>query len=130
MTLPHYGWIDESGTLLWERPSEFSSACSALRGKKVVVTLRRRNRSLNQNALYWVYIQLYAEETGNELNQIHSAMKWLHLPHHTMPGEEGDPQAYLWKIPYPAFLRSQLALATVVPAVWQIVAALFTGNRE
>lgn len=37
-------------------------------------------RSLNQNALYWVYIELIASETGHNADELHKLFKGLFLP--------------------------------------------------
>lgn len=50
--------------------------------KPFEVTVKRyvQKRSLNQSALYWKWIHLIANDTGNDPDDVHEAMKTKYLP--------------------------------------------------
>lgn len=47
---------------------------------RVEVDKYRKARSTNQNKLYWAYLRLLSDETGNDENNLHSYFKRKHLP--------------------------------------------------
>jgi hypothetical protein len=51
-------------------------------GKKLVVDieLEKSKRTLDQNALYWLYLDVIANETGNISEYLHQLFKGLFLP--------------------------------------------------
>lgn len=55
---------------------------SKLEGQKVLVTVEKMHnkRSLNQNAYYWVCIQVIADFTGHSPDEMHRLFKGLFLP--------------------------------------------------
>ena len=76
------GFVDDDGELHYERPEALSAALSALRGKRVRVTIKRHvpSRSVDQNALYWGgVLKPAADQTGNDIDDIHNRLKEMHL---------------------------------------------------
>jgi len=55
-------------------------------GKKLVlnVGLDKAKRSLDQNAYYWAYLEIIANETGHSAEDLHRLFKGLFLPKKTM----------------------------------------------
>lgn len=49
-------------------------------GKKLEIHLREPVRSLQQNRLYWLYLEEIERETGNSANDLHEYFKRTHLP--------------------------------------------------
>jgi hypothetical protein len=51
-------------------------------GKRLVVDidLEKSRRSLSQNAFMWVYLEIIANETGNNAEDLHRLFKGLFLP--------------------------------------------------
>jgi len=51
-------------------------------GKEYDVTVERHKvrRTMPQNALYWLWIQCIASETGGDKEQIHEELKVMYLP--------------------------------------------------
>lgn len=79
----HRGYVDEDGTLLLESPSDYEKQLEKLKGRRVKLELRRAQpaRTLNQNSWYWgVMLKAAAEQTGNDLDDIHQELKARHLP--------------------------------------------------
>jgi hypothetical protein len=52
-----------------------------LEGKRVVVTIekQRSSRSLQQNSLYWVYIDILSQELGHSKDEMHELVKYKFL---------------------------------------------------
>ncbi len=44
------------------------------------ITLKREKRSLNQNALYWLWLTCIADETGNDKDILHDEFGKMFLP--------------------------------------------------
>ena len=51
-------------------------------GREVDVIIRKhvKMRSINQNRLYWLYLKLIEDETGNDSNDMHEYFKRVCLP--------------------------------------------------
>ena len=82
MSEPHLGYVDEDGELSYERPDVVARHLEGLKGKRVKVTIKRSVpiRSIDQNALYWGgVIAPAASQTGNDMQDIHEALKEMHL---------------------------------------------------
>lgn len=45
----------------------------------VSITLHRERRSIPQNSLYWMWVGLISDETGNNANDLHEAFKAMFL---------------------------------------------------
>ncbi|MDR1097833.1 MAG: recombination protein NinB [Tannerella sp.] len=45
----------------------------------VEVKLKRENRSIDQNRLYWLWISCISEETGNDRDTLHELFKQMYL---------------------------------------------------
>lgn len=79
----HRAWVDESATLLFEDPEAWQQQLEGLRSKRVKVELKRAvvPRTVSQNSWYWgVLLKEAAEQTGNDVYDIHEALKEMHLP--------------------------------------------------
>ena len=52
-----------------------------LEGKRVVITIEKQksSRSLQQNSLYWVYIDILSQELGHSKNEMHELVKYKFL---------------------------------------------------
>jgi sulfur transfer complex TusBCD TusB component (DsrH family) len=52
-----------------------------LEGKRVVITIekQRSSRSLQQNKLYWVYIDILSKELGHSKDEMHELVKYKFL---------------------------------------------------
>lgn len=55
---------------------------------EVSVNLQREKRSINQNALYWLWVACICEDTGNSKVKVHSELGRLFLP--LKSGKMGD----------------------------------------
>lgn len=51
-------------------------------GKKLVININldKARRSLDQNAYYWAYLEIIANETGHNADELHKLFKGLFLP--------------------------------------------------
>jgi hypothetical protein len=52
-----------------------------LEGKRVVITIEKQksSRSLQQNSLYWVYIDILSQELGHSKDEMHELVKYKFL---------------------------------------------------
>jgi len=78
----HPGFVDEDGTLEFERPDLWAQRLEGLKGKRVRVLLKKRakGRSIDQNSLYWgAVLKPAADQTGNDIDDIHNRLKEMHL---------------------------------------------------
>jgi fatty acid desaturase len=81
------------------------------------VSSKRFDRWLSR----WVYTPLLM--TNNE------QLARDHYPHHKIPGEPDDPQAFIWNLSWQEFRNIQISSVLIIPAVYKAGAALFTGKR-
>jgi fatty acid desaturase len=52
-----------------------------------------------------------------------------HYAHHKITGEPGDPQAFVWGLPWKEFRKIQIGSLLVLPAIFKMVAVILTGKR-
>jgi hypothetical protein len=85
MTFPG---IVQQGKLKLDRLSDFTSLIHSLEGKRVEVSLekQRRKRSNNQNAYYWLILEMISKETGQDALDLHQAFKMKFSKHITLRG--------------------------------------------
>lgn len=65
-----------------DRQIEFHSYLHSLEGEEVEINVKKRRkiRGRNQNALYWVYLQLLSEDTGYTPQELHDLFKEAFIP--------------------------------------------------
>lgn len=70
------------GEIKWDNNKAISDYLASVDGKKIMVTVDREKskRSLNQNAYYWNYLRLVANDTGHTEYELHSLFKRIFLP--------------------------------------------------
>lgn len=56
----------------------------------VTVEKTRTTRSIDQNALYWLWLTCIADETGADKDEIHREMRMTYLPHEIVQGIHGE----------------------------------------
>ena len=70
--------IKEDGTLDFGNEgseAKWYSFCKFFKDKRVRIELVDSQRTLSQNAFYWFYIGLVAEDTGNDSDDLHEYFK-------------------------------------------------------
>lgn len=66
----------ENGKLTLREPEKFKQYTSSLRGEiELILRKWRSRRSNSQNALYWMYLNLISEQTGNTEEDLHEIFK-------------------------------------------------------
>lgn len=86
-----FGKVDDYGKLTLDAPQTYEDYLRGLKGVvEVLVYPWRRKRSLKQNSLYWAFINLIAEETGEDEDSLHELFKKKFCPKEvsTVLGEE------------------------------------------
>lgn len=81
--LPRFYGLIKKGELVLDNPERYKLYLQAnLEGKKVSLTIEKKfnKRSMNQNNLYWGYLGIIEEETGNMANDLHEYFKRVFLP--------------------------------------------------
>ena len=64
------------GKLVLSNPTQFLKDMQKLKGDVVVIVDKRRTqRSLNANALYWMWLGVIEEETGQDKDEVHDFFK-------------------------------------------------------
>lgn|SRR3990167_767491 len=53
-------------------------------GKYIKITKPKENRTLSQNNLYWLYLEVIGRETGNDAEELHELFKQKFLPRKTV----------------------------------------------
>ena len=89
--IPIFNGEVKNGKLELDNPTNFNSYVANLEGKvQLSIKKFRKTRSENQNALYWVYLRLICDETGEEdIMNAHDFFKLKFLPKRiTFNGEE------------------------------------------
>lgn len=84
MTKKHFG-IVKQGKFIPDDREQFTQAFKPLEDTRVEVTVQkyRKSRSLQQNAYYWgVLIDILANYTGYEPDEMHDALRWQFLRVH------------------------------------------------
>ena len=79
------------------------------------------NKKFDRWLSQWVYTPLFLLD--NE------AQGRAHHFHHKVTGEPGDPQAFLWGLPWKEFRNMQLGVLLVLPAIYKMGYQLLTGKR-
>lgn len=70
----------ENGTLKIKHVQEFNKYLHSIKGEvDIIVRKRSRTRTLPQNALYWVWNTIIAEELGYMPEEIHATFKAMFL---------------------------------------------------
>ena len=74
-TLRFHGTVN-GGKLKLDHPDSFKNYVETLDGK-VTLSLKvyKRGRTINQNSLYWVYLNVLEQETGDSANNLHEFLK-------------------------------------------------------
>ena len=102
----HHGKIKEC-KLMIKNVDKWRSELMRLDGKEVRVTLEEDKdvRSLGQNRLYWLYLGIIEDETGNTADDLHEYFKRKYLPPHlvNMFGKEVQLPATTTKLDKLAF---------------------------
>jgi hypothetical protein len=95
MAVPVFtGWVEENAVVRFDHPPLYARYLYGLEGKRVEVVIRkeRKDRSLRQNSYYWgIAIQMIADHTGYEPDEVHEALKLKFLGRH-------DREYNLWKV--------------------------------
>lgn len=75
-----FGHVEDGKILLdWDA---FKKYASRLQGDiQVTVGKRKRQRSLNQNALYWLWLGVIENDTGHSTDDLHDFFKTKFLKH-------------------------------------------------
>ncbi|HLD92221.1 MAG TPA: hypothetical protein VI795_02360 [Patescibacteria group bacterium] len=74
--IPKFYCQVEKGILDIDNKVGYQQWLNQLSGEcEITIKKRKRLRSLNQNARYWVYLQLICEETGNNVDIMHELFK-------------------------------------------------------
>ncbi len=76
--IPTFHGIVKDGKLLLDKQEIYEKyLIYQLEGQRVSLTieLQKDKRSLSQNALYWVYLGIIANETGDNENDLHEYLK-------------------------------------------------------
>jgi hypothetical protein len=84
---PIFAAIVQDGHLIMEVRGLYARHLQSLEGKRVTVTVEKekRKRSNQQNKYYWgVVLQLIAEHTGEDPENIHEALKAHFAPKHVV----------------------------------------------
>lgn len=68
--------------IVWPRSIALKEYLTKLEGKKVMVTIQveKSKRSLDQNALYWFWLNIISNDQGNTANELHDIFRRLFLP--------------------------------------------------
>jgi len=74
---PRFYGIVKDGKLVPENKERMTSYIRSLEGKMVSIEIEQAigKRTLNQNALYWAYLRIIEDETGNDSNDLHEVFK-------------------------------------------------------
>lgn len=80
--------IVQQGKVKLDQAPAFREYLHTLEGKRVEVSLEKqvRRRSLNQNAYYWVILEMISKETGQDAAELHTAFKMKFSKHITLRG--------------------------------------------
>ncbi len=70
------------GTISFDNKMAVFNCLIDLEGKKLIVKIEKEKttRTLNQNAYYWAYLRIIANETGHTEYELHSLFKRIFLP--------------------------------------------------
>ncbi len=81
MTQIFYG-KSENGQINFTNKKAISDYLASVDKKNLVIKIDREksHRSLNQNAYYWFYLRLVANDTGHTEDELHQLFKRIFLP--------------------------------------------------
>jgi len=75
------GTVAQGELKMWS-PEGFRKHLSSLRGEvEVIVRKWKKRRVIEQNSLYWAYLKMIEEDTGNPSVYLHEYFKNSLLPH-------------------------------------------------
>ena len=71
----------EAGKLLLNNRKKFDSFLLSLKNCQIEIRIRkyRKKRSLNQNSLYWMWLQIISENLGYDVEELHDSLKAMFL---------------------------------------------------
>lgn len=109
-----------------QRVSDLIDGLDLSKPWSVTIEPHKKKRSLSQNALYWRWVGIIADNTGNDNDDVHEALKGMYLaPRSVEMGSErreirstakqttDEMKAYMDKV-Y-AFATSQLGILLPIP---------------
>lgn len=72
----------QDGKLRWINEAYMAHWLPKFEGQKAVLTIKKKwsKRSLNQNKLYWLWLDIIAEDTGHTPDELHTIYKGLFSP--------------------------------------------------
>jgi hypothetical protein len=72
----------QNGQIVWKSQSYIDVWLPKLEGQKGMLVIRKKfnKRSLDQNALYWVWMQTISEHTGHTPEELHHIFKGRFAP--------------------------------------------------
>tara|TARA_R100001510_G_scaffold18109_2_gene15515 strand:+ start:2889 stop:3272 length:384 start_codon:yes stop_codon:yes gene_type:complete len=78
--MKNYGKI-ENGKLILENEEKFNKSLKYFEGKNIVLKIREveMQRTIEQNSLYWVWIDILASELGYQKNEMNQLIKYKFL---------------------------------------------------
>ena len=78
--MKNYGKI-ENGKLILENEKKFNKSLQYFEGKNIVLKIRQVEiqRTIEQNSLYWVWIDILASELGYQKNEMNQLIKYKFL---------------------------------------------------
>ena len=78
--MKNYGKI-ENGKLILENEEKFNKSLQYFEGKNIVLKIREveMQRTIEQNSLYWVWIDILASELGYQKNEMNQLIKYKFL---------------------------------------------------
>ena len=80
--------VNEDGKLLKSVSEQIKAGLLNFKGKKVTITITDEvDRTAKQNRLWWLYMTLLSEETGNTVNEMHEIAKSMFIPYATSTTE-------------------------------------------
>jgi len=86
------GEVGNEGRLKLANAQAFNQQLAAHKGRKVVLSIEefKRQRTLDQNALYHLYLKIISDYTGDDVDYLHALFKSKYLPAHTLTGTFGE----------------------------------------
>tara|TARA_R100000278_G_scaffold102356_1_gene78844 strand:+ start:7653 stop:8036 length:384 start_codon:yes stop_codon:yes gene_type:complete len=78
--MKNYGKI-ENGKLILENEEKFNKSLQYFEGKNIVLKIREveMQRTIEQNSLYWVWIDILSSELGYQKNEMNQLIKYKFL---------------------------------------------------
>ena len=78
--IPKFKGKVEKGKLTLNNQSKFELYLNGLEGEiELIIKRAIKHRSLNQNNLYWLYLNVISEDTGNTPEELNEYFKRVHL---------------------------------------------------